>query len=875
MSNVNISTLRGITNYIISNQIKTTQPAYANQVSTVNSVAITSLNMNLNSKTGTIIVNTSTGTITVSQPIVNPIPVNNPTAFISTNNNSVTVTSKGADDTIISSVLDTISNIQDVTNSGYTKNNSISNLYDSISSNYWNPQVNIGNVNPYFYKLNYTFTGTNKIFKFVIKNNNDFPGFTNIRLYPTTEPSNYTDIEPFVDTNNQYVNETIALLIDDNGNPLFDTDKITAEFTLNPSIQPDTYYQYGQAYGVIYDTNTLGLRAGNYINTNTGAGEKLQWTTSYLENQTTATGTNNTDNNYIVSSDGVYRIAQNRTFYQWSVNSGTTYTKKTLTTTSNMKSTPDGQYIMVSNNTIGYVSDNYGDTFTNKSLDTNFIYNYFDTLYTGEYQMFVSEPVNFGGTLTNIKVYKNANYGSGIFEDRLLQYIAPSVDYNIEIINVIQKIDGTVLVVINARYNQIEGVAYGVVVYGTQIAGDTFPVLDKTIMFSSDINPTILAALEQNYSNDSNEGQYKTGFGLYNYNGTTGDPCFFVTNNDGSTPYLIYNNSSLFPEYNTGISNPSLRLQIRNCGIKISNNGLNQVVIVQWYYINSPSLPDLITSYYSIDSGNTWNKSSVYPTYLNTFSNIVANSDFSIIQACGGYYYSYNGQYRTDPISYLSTDGGETWVLNSAVNPASSIISTNFYTVESVTNKTYFQVKDLNQNQVLGVSDNGFNMTKDLRVNNSNAYVLGGTFTVGPDEASALLNDYSFNVDGTVSARNIVLLSDERFKNILDKQDNNDSFNKINQLKIIKYKFKDRPDDDRVYTGMIAQQVKEVIDDAVDINSSTYQTDQGIINVNDVYSINYTSIISYLISSFQYTNNKLNLLENYIKLKLNNNINKI
>ena len=872
MSNVKISTLRGITNYIISNQIRTTQAAYANQVFTVNIVAITSLNMNLNSKTGPIVIDTLTGTITVSQPIVNPIPVNNPTAFVSTNNNSVTVTSKGSDDTIITSVLDTISNIQDITNSGYTKNNSVSNLYDSISSNYWNPQVNIGNVNPYFYKLNYTFTGTNKIFKFVIKNNNDFPGFTNIRLYPTTNPSNYVDIEPFVDTNNQYVNETVTLLIDDNGEPLFNTDKITAEFTLDPSIQPDTYYQYGQAYGAIYDTNVLGLRAGNYINTNTSAGEKLQWTTSYLENQTTTTGTNNTDNNYIVSTDGVYRIAQNRTFYQWSDNSGETYTKKTLTTTSNMKSTPDGQYVMVSNNAIGYISDDYGETFSNKNLDGIYTYNYFDTLYTGRYQMFVAEPVNSGAT-TSIKVYKNANYGLGTFEDRFLQYNNPSIDYYVKIINVIQKINGTVLVVINSRYYQTEGLAYGVVVYGTQTAGDTSPVLDKTIMFSSNTNPTILAGLEQNYSNDSNEGLFKTGFGLYNYNGTTGNPCFFVTNDDGATSYLIYNNSSLFPEYNTGISNPSLRLQIRNCGIKISNDGLNQVVIVQWYYINSPSLSDLITSYYSNDSGITWNKSNIYPTYLNTFSNIIANADFSIIQACGGYYYSYKGQYRTDPISYLSTDGGATWVLNSAINPASSIVNTNFYTIKSVTNKTYFQVKDLNQNQVLGVSDNGFNMTKDLRVNNNDAYVLGGTLTIGPDEASALLNNYSVNVDGTLSARNIVLLSDQRIKNVQGELDSEDAYNKINQLKIIKYKFKDRPDDDRVYTGMIAQQVKEVIDDAVDINSSTYKTDQGIINVDNIYSINYTSIISYLISSFQYTNNKLNLLENYIKLKLNNNIN--
>jgi hypothetical protein len=860
MSNtVNISTLRGIVNTIVSNQARNTQPAYANQVALVNSVSSTSKNMDINNKIST---------TTLTQPVINPIPINNPTAFISTLNNSFSVTSKGADDTIISSILDNIINIEDVTNSGYTKNNSVSNLYDSISSNYWNPQVNIGNANPYFYKLNYTFTGTDKIFKFVIKNDNDFPGFTNIRLYETSNPSHYIDIEPFTNTNEQYVNQTVALLLDDNGEPLFDSNDMTAEFELNPSVQPDTYYQYGQAYGVIYN-NTLQLRAGNYINTNISSGSKLEWTTGYLENKTTTTGTNNTDNNYLVSTDGVYRIAQNRTFYQYSTNSGETYTKKTLSTNSNMVSTPNGQYIMTINGPTGYISSDYGENFTSKDL-TFFIfinYPYFTLLYTGQYQVFVGEPVQFNDFFQFI-IFKSNDYGNTLIQ-KILQVSVPSDSYTVKVINVIEKIDGTVLVVINERYVTVEGLAYGNVIYAYQTADDPSPLFDKMTPFASGV-PTLLYALEQNYSNDINEGQYKTGFGLYNYDGTYGEPCFFVTTNDSS--YTIYNNPSLFPEYNTGISDPSLRLQVRNSYIKISNDGSKQIVIVQWYYINTPSLPDIITSYYSNNSGTDWNKSETYPTYLNTFSNIIANNDFSLIQACGGYYYNYQGQYRTDPISYLSTDDGNTWILNSAINPASSIVNTNFYTVKLQTNKTYFQVKDLNQNQVLGVSDNGFNMTKDLRVNNSNAYVLGGTMTIGPDDTSALLNDYTFNVDGTVSARNIVLLSDERFKNIVEHQDKKESFDKINKLKIIKYKFKDRPDDTREYTGMIAQQVKKVIDDAVDINSSTYETAEGEIFIDNIYSIDYTAIMSYLISSYQYINDKLNTLEDEIKLKLNNSI---
>jgi hypothetical protein len=874
MSLVNISSLNDYLKNIVASQIKTTQSAYSNKYNVVNAVAITSKYMSINPNTGTISVTTSTGTILVPQPVINPIPVNTQTSFIQTENDQVSITSKGEEDTIITNVLNTITNIDDITNSGYTKNNSILNLYDSISSNFWNPQVNEGNANPYFYKLNYTFTGTNEIYKFAIKNNNEFPGFTNIRLYPTSNPSNYVDIQPATDTNNQYLTETVALLIDDNGIPFFNTNQITAEFTLNPSLQPNTFYQYGQAYGVIYNTNTLGLRAGNYVSTNTGGtGNKLEWSYSYLENQNTLTGTNNTSNNYLVSTDGTYRIAQNKSFYQWSTDGGVTYTKKTLEITSDMKSTPNGQYIIASNGTIGYVSSDYGNTFTSKILDSSYLnYPYFTSLYTGQYQMFVSNVIQTSSTTIQTSVYKSEDYGV-TFVPRTASYNIPNSAYNGYIINVIEKIDGTVLVVLNTRYVSSGGeqTSYGVVVYATQSAGGSGP-LTTSIPFSSGI-PTVIYALEQNYSNDSNEGQYKTAFGFYNFNALPyfyGEPCFFVTTNDGATPYTLYKNQSIFPEYySTILTNPALWIQIRNSYIKISNDGSKQVAIVQWRYVNTPSLPDLITSYYSIDSGSTWNKSSVYPSLINSFSNIVAISDFSLIQVSGGYYYSYNGQYRTDPISYISTDYGNTWIVNSSINPASSIVYTNFYTAKTQTNSVYFQIKDINQNQVLGVSDNGFNMTKDLRVNNHSAYILGGTLTVGPDEASGLLNDYTANIDGTVSARNIVLLSDERFKNVIGDIDRKEAYDDVNKLKIIKYKFKDRPDDDRIYTGMIAQQVREIINNAVDINTSTYETPEGIINIKDTYSINYTTIISYLISSLQYTNLKLNLLEEKIKLKLN------
>ena len=215
---IDIKNLRKYLDSIITNQAKTSQPSYINQVALVGSVTTTSSSMNINPDIN-------------SPNIINPIPVNTSTSFISTSDNQVSVTSSGNEDTIIINEQLNIINIGDVTNSGYTKDNSVLNLYDPISDNYWNPQVNETGTNPLLYKLNYTFDSIGSIYKFTIKSNDDFPGFTNIKLYPTSNPSNYVNITPATDTNNQYVNTSVALLVDQNGNLLFNTNKMTAEFT--------------------------------------------------------------------------------------------------------------------------------------------------------------------------------------------------------------------------------------------------------------------------------------------------------------------------------------------------------------------------------------------------------------------------------------------------------------------------------------------------------------------------------------------------------------------------------------------------------------------------------------------------------------------
>jgi hypothetical protein len=158
----------------------------------------------------------------------------------------------------------------------------------------------------------------------------------------------------------------------------------------------------------------------------------------------------------------------------------------------------------------------------------------------------------------------------------------------------------------------------------------------------------------------------------------------------------------------------------------------------------------------------------------------------------------------------------------------------------------------------MSVSDNGFTLNRDLRVNDHSMYVLGGTLTVGSNVGSSLLNDYTCNVDGTVSARNIVLLSDQRFKTVLSAIQGSDAYNKILQLEIVRYYFHK---ESKQCVGMIAQKVQDVINEAVDVHSSTILVDNVPIPVECVYSLNFTTILGYLIAAFQQIQRNLLQLE--------------
>lgn len=93
--------------------------------------------------------------------------------------------------------------------------------------------------------------------------------------------------------------------------------------------------------------------------------------------------------------------------------------------------------------------------------------------------------------------------------------------------------------------------------------------------------------------------------------------------------------------------------------------------------------------------------------------------------------------------------------------------------------------------------------------------------------------------------------SDRRLKkNIINIQD---GLGVVNDLKPVKYDFKNDPNDNSYYSGFIAQDVMEIIPDAVDNDGDGY------------YTLNITAIIPYLTKSIQELNAKVESLETRIK----------
>lgn len=93
--------------------------------------------------------------------------------------------------------------------------------------------------------------------------------------------------------------------------------------------------------------------------------------------------------------------------------------------------------------------------------------------------------------------------------------------------------------------------------------------------------------------------------------------------------------------------------------------------------------------------------------------------------------------------------------------------------------------------------------------------------------------------------------SDQRLKTILDFLDPKECLNKINALKTIKYTFLDDLDQD-VKTGFIAQQVKNVIDEAVKVRHTS--------QLPDCHFIDTTAIIAYLVDAVKELTRQINLL---------------
>ena len=611
--------------------------------------------------------------------------------------------------------------------------------------------------------------------------------------------------------------------------------------------------------------STVGLRAGDFVSYNSATGTIDQWTTPvFANNYSTSTGTTLIGNrNFMSSSDGRVQVVAAKDNYGWySHNYGTSWLRQGDQLgqgggegTDDMTISEDGQYALYfkrgvynnynsilqisngfSNNRSPTYSLNYPAPFLNKLIDE---YNVAMSP-NGKYQFFIGQYTGTGTNYFGVNyLFYQKNY-SDASDTAAWPNSTISFPYGysgtLNYVDSFVDVSGNITIVYNDNVRPI-------LVTGT--ASSNYTSWTQIDLYTT----TQVYSVNKNYNKDSSiDSKFIT---LIAWDSASGGIPAFYTINNGILNFNFFG----------GWYNPYT--DIGNTAVKVSSTGQYQVATFT-FASSGPNIPAVV--YYSSDYGDNWTKvsSDIQLNVLKAKQPIVSNDDFSYITICGGHTLGNPSAGDYDfikPCTYFSTDKGVTWNFNSSIVPSTELQVLAFYYPSIQTNKTYFQIKDLNQNQVLGVSDNGFRMSKDLRVTNANGYIIGGTMTIGPDEASSLLNNYSLNVDGTVSCRNVVTLSDKRFKDVLGNISDKDSYENISKLNIINYKYIDRPDDDRVYTGMVAQDVYDIFNDAVDINSSTYISADGTIEIPDIYSIKYNVINAYLISAFKQSQKYIKNLE--------------
>jgi hypothetical protein len=93
--------------------------------------------------------------------------------------------------------------------------------------------------------------------------------------------------------------------------------------------------------------------------------------------------------------------------------------------------------------------------------------------------------------------------------------------------------------------------------------------------------------------------------------------------------------------------------------------------------------------------------------------------------------------------------------------------------------------------------------------------------------------------------------SDMRLKNVMDALLPTDCLRKVNDLDVVNYVFKDKPETLRA--GFIAQQVKSVMDEAVSLRPSG--------DLSDCHFIDTTAIIAYLAGSVQELSKQVSILQ--------------
>ena len=152
-----------------------------------------------------------------------------------------------------------------------------------------------------------------------------------------------------------------------------------------------------------------------------------------------------------------------------------------------------------------------------------------------------------------------------------------------------------------------------------------------------------------------------------------------------------------------------------------------------------------------------------------------------------------------------------------------------------------FDSLEVEPNVVVGITEATYNESE---------LVLGDLYVINNVGIGTETPTTKLDVNGVVRAQNYITTSDERAKNIERKVEEEESYNRIRKAEVYKYKMKGGDEKDHI--GFIAQQMEDVIPEAV-------------IKTNRELGIDQYSILSTLTNAFKYMANKFESMEERIE----------